>query len=89
MEQKIEKKFFVFQITAFELGIANCRNARQDTCNRRSICQQTPLTFYRKLGETFSKSTSLKMMKKHDKYSLMEISQVFWTLSHVDCQSVF
>ena len=26
MEQKIEKKFFVFQIIAFELGVANSYN---------------------------------------------------------------
>ena len=28
-------------------------------------------------------------MKKHDEDTLMEISQVFGTLSHVDCLSVF
>ena len=28
-------------------------------------------------------------MKKDDKSALMEIFQVFGTLSHVDCQSVF
>ena len=31
MEQEIEKKFFVFQIIAFELGVANSRNFQQDT----------------------------------------------------------
>ena len=29
------------------------------------------------------------MMKKDDKSALMDILQVFDTLSHVDCQSVF
>ena len=29
------------------------------------------------------------MVKKHDKRALLEISQVFGTLSHVDCQSLF
>ena len=39
--------------------------------------------------ETFFESTSLRMMKKHDKSALMEISQVFGTLSQVDSQSIF
>ena len=29
------------------------------------------------------------MMKTHDKSALMEISQVFGTLSHIDYQGVF
>ena len=66
MEQKIEKKFFVFQIIAFELAITNYGYTEQDTCNRLSICQQTLLRFHLRLGQTFYKSTSLRMMKKHD-----------------------
>ena len=89
MEQKIEKKFSVFQIIAFELTVGYSRNLEQDTWYGQSMCEQTPLRFHVTLGETFSKSTSLRMMKKHDKSTLMEISQVFVTLSHVDCQSVF
>ena len=38
MEQKIGKKFFVFQIIAFELGVANSRNIEQDTCHRQPMC---------------------------------------------------
>ena len=38
MEQKIEKKFFVFQIIAFELGVTNSHNLEQDTCRRQSMC---------------------------------------------------
>ena len=89
MEQKIQKKFFVFQIIAFELAVANCGNSEQDTCNWRSIRQQTPLRFDLTLGETFSKSTSLRIMEKHDKTAVMEILQAFWILSHADCQSMF
>ena len=83
MEQKIEKMFFVFQILAFELEVPNSRNIEQDTFH------QTPIRFHLTLGETFSKSTSVKLMKKHDKSALMEISPVFGTVLHVDCQSVF
>ena len=34
MEQQIQKKFFVFQIIAFELGVENSRNLEQDICHR-------------------------------------------------------
>ena len=34
MEQKIEKKFFVFKIIAFEMGAANSHNPEQDTSHR-------------------------------------------------------
>ena len=37
-EQKIEKKFFVFQITAFELGVANYSNPEQDTWHGQPMC---------------------------------------------------
>ena len=37
MEQKIEKKVFVFQIIAFELGVANSHNLEQATFRRQSM----------------------------------------------------
>ena len=89
MELKVQKKFFVFQIIGFELGVAKSHNLEQDTWHRQSICEQTPPRFNLTLGETFSKSTSTRRMKKHDKITLMEILQVVGTLSHVDCQSVY
>ena len=85
MEQKIEKNVLVFQIIAFELGVENSRKIEQDTCHRQSMSQQTPVRFHVRLGETFSKSTLIRFMKKHHKTPLMEILKVFETLSHVDC----
>ena len=38
MEQKIKKKFFVFQVIAFELGVANSRNIEKDTSHQEPIC---------------------------------------------------
>ena len=38
MEQEIEKQFVIFQITAFELGVANSHNLEQDTCYLQSMC---------------------------------------------------
>ena len=89
MEQKIEKNIFVFQIIAFELGVANSHNLEQDTCRRQSMCSETSLRFHLTLGETYSKSTSLRMIKEHDKSTLLEISKAGGMLSHVYCQSLF
>ena len=83
------KCVFDCQTIALELGVANSLNLQQDTWHPLTMYQQTPLRFHLLLGETFSKSTSLRMMKKHDKSALMEISQVFVTLSQVDSQSLF
>ena len=33
----MQKKFFVFQIIAFEFEVANSRNFEQDICYRQSI----------------------------------------------------
>ena len=38
MEQKIDKKIFVFMIIAFESAAANSHNREQDTCHRQSMC---------------------------------------------------
>ena len=54
MEQKIEKKFFVFQIFAFQLVVENSHKLEQDTSHRKSMCRQTPLRFRLTLWETFS-----------------------------------
>ena len=37
MDQKIEKKFFLFQIIAFGLGVRNSRNLEPNTCHRQSM----------------------------------------------------
>ena len=63
MERKIQKKIFVFRIIPFQLGVANSHNLEQDTSHRKSVCRQTPLRFRLKLRETFSKSTSLRIIK--------------------------
>ena len=89
VEQKIRKKFFVFQIPAFELGVAISGNIEQDTFHRRSMCQETPLRFQLTLGEKISKLTFPKMMKKYAKTAPREISLLFGTLSHVRSLSVF
>ena len=89
MEQKFEKMLLVFQIVAFELGVANSHNIEQDTYHPHSMCLKAAPRFNLTLEQAFSKATFLEMMKRHDKSALMEILQVFETVSHADCQSVF
>ena len=81
--------FFVFEIIAFELGVANFYNLEQDTCHQQPICKKKPLRLHLTLGETFYESSFQRMMKKRDKSALIETSQVYAMLSHVDSQSVF
>ena len=88
-KNKSEKKFVVFQIIAFELRIAGSRNIQQDTWHRQAMCQQTHVRFHLTRGKTFSKSNLPRIIKKHEKCTLRQASQVFGTLSHVDCQYVF
>ena len=38
MEQKIDKKFFIFQIFSSELGVLNSKNIEQSTCHQQSMC---------------------------------------------------
>ena len=38
MEQKIQKKLFVFEIIAFELGVPNSCNIEHDTGHQHSMC---------------------------------------------------
>ena len=77
--QNDEKAWWnVFQIIAFELAVANSGNIERHTCDQRSICQQTLLRFNLALGEKFLKSTFFRMMEKHDKISLVEVSASIW-----------
>ena len=42
MEQKMEKNTFIFEIIAFELGVANFYNVEQHTSRRQSMCNKHP-----------------------------------------------
>ena len=71
------RKSFGLEIIGFEFGVGNFHNLEQDTRIRKSVCKQIPLRFHLTLGETFSKSTSLRIIKKLHKSSLMAICQPF------------
>ena len=80
MEQNNQKKFFVLKIIAFESETTNSNNPEQNICHWQSIFYKTPLRFNISLREIFSKSASLRVMKKYDERSIMHILQEFGTL---------
>ena len=80
MEQKNQKKLLVLKIIPFESGTRNSHNPEQDICHWQSICYETALRFNISLREIFSKSRSLKVMKKCDLSVLRDISQELETL---------
>ena len=38
MHKEIDKKVFVFEVTASELVASNCLYQEQNTCHRQSMC---------------------------------------------------
>ena len=80
MEQKNEKILLVLRIIPFESGTTNSHNPEHYSCHWQSMCNETPLRFNISLRDIFSKSRSLRVMKKYDQSVLMLISQEFWTL---------
>ena len=88
MEQKNERTFLVLKIISFESETINSHNHQHDPCHWQSKYYETPLSFHISLREIFSKSRSLRLIKKYDESVLMQILQGFGTLEHFDCQRV-
>ena len=80
MEQKNERTFLVLKIISFESETINSHNHQQDPCHWQSKYYETPLSFHISLREIFSKSRSLRLIKKYDENVLMQILQGFGTL---------
>ena len=70
-KNEIRKKFSVLEIIAFELGTTDSQNPEQDSCHSHLLCYETPLRFNISLTNIFSKSTSVKVMKKYDESTLI------------------
>ena len=80
IEQKNQKKVLLFKIIAFEMGSSNSDNMEEDTCLQQSICYQGTLRVNMSLREIFSKPGSLRVMKKQDESTPLQISQVFGSI---------
>ena len=80
MKQKNRKKLLVLNIIPFESGKTNSHTPEQDNCHWQSMCYKKARSFNISLIEVFSKSGSLRVMKKYDESALMQILQEFGTL---------
>ena len=78
--KKNQKTILVLKIIAFESGTTNSHTPEHYTCHWQSICYEGTLRFNISLSEKFSKSGSLRVMKKEDESALMRILQEFGTL---------
>ena len=75
-----QKKFLVFKMIAFESGSTNSLNLEKDTCHWQSTCYETSQRFNISLRKIFFKSSTLRVTKKYDESSVMQIYQEFGTL---------
>ena len=80
MDRKNQKEFSVSKIIAFDSGMTNSHNPKEDTCHWQSICYETPLRFNISLKKIFSRLGSLRVMKKYDESAIMQILQELETL---------
>ena len=80
MERKNQKVILVLKIISFQSRTANSHNPDQDGCHWETMFYETSLRFNISLKEIFSKSGSLRVMKKYDESALMQIYQEFGTL---------
>ena len=79
IKENNQKKFLVLKIIAFESETTNSHNPEKDTYHWQSVCYETPLRINISLREIFSKSSSLRVMKKIDESALMKILHEFGT----------
>ena len=79
MKQNNRKILLVLNIIPFESGTTNSHNPEQDNCHWQSMCYETSLRFNISLREMFFKSGSLKLMRKYDESTFMQILQEFGT----------
>ena len=66
MKKNNQKMFLVLKVIAFQSETTNSQNPEEDTCHWQSMYYETPLIFKILLREIFSKSGSLRVMKKYD-----------------------
>ena len=79
MQSKIEKKFFVSGIMAFEIVAVNSTDCCGNTCHRQLLREQTVLRFHIRLKDTFSNSIYVELTRKEGNSGAVVISVVFGT----------
>ena len=79
MQEKILKKFFLFEIKAFEFVVRKSAFSDGNTCHRESKCSQTLWTLQMWLRPTFYNSIYLEFMEKSENSGAGPILAVFRT----------
>ena len=79
MEKKIQKKYYVCEIMAFEIVALNSAYCCRNTCHPQLMRKQTVLKFHIILKVTFSNSIYLGLTKKEGNSGALLISAVFGT----------
>ena len=77
MQEEILKKFFLFEIKAFEFVLRKSAFSDGNTCHRESTCYQTLWKFQMWLRQTFSNSIYLKFLEKEENSGYVLTSAVF------------
>ena len=77
MQEKIDKKLFVFEIIASQLVALNGLYWSDHASHQLSMCWQTVLGFCVLVKETFSNATTLTLINKYCKDAAIQIATVF------------
>ena len=88
MQKNIQKKFFAFEIIAFEFVARNCLCLADNASHRRSMARQTVLGFCVSLKHTFSKGTTFTVINKFCKGAAIQIGTLFRPICCVLCLRV-
>ena len=88
MQNKIDKRFFIFGKIASELVPLNCFYEADNACHRHSMCYETVLGICLLLKETFSNGTTFKVINKYFKGAAIQIGILFRPIFHVICLRV-
>ena len=86
MQEKIQKKLFVFKIIPSKLVALNCLCSEDNTGHQQSMCQQTLIRLCIWLKQTFSDSITFKMIAKSGNGPVIQIATVFEPVYHVAWQ---
>ena len=88
MQQKIDKKFFLFETISSELVTLNCLYKEENTCHRHSVCWEIVLRFSMSLTETFCKSIAFTVINKYGKSAALQILTMVGGVYHVAFQKI-
>ena len=88
LKKKMEKKFFVYEISASDLVALNCLHYEGNTCHGHSMREQTVFRLCIWVREVFSNKIAFTVINDYAKVGVVQISTVLLPVPHVAHQSV-